>query len=49
MKLDIQTIITLASYAVAGVVLISLVATNPVQVGILAGAAGAYFIANKVL
>jgi hypothetical protein len=49
MKLDLNNIIKLASYAVGGITLLTLVATNPVQVGFLAASAGAYFIADRIL
>ena len=47
--MDLKNIVQYASYAVAGVTLLSLVSTNPVHVGIIAASAGAYFVAKKFL
>ncbi len=47
--MKLKDIIQYASYAVAGVVLLSLVSANPVHIGIVAVSAAAYFIAEKVL
>ena len=47
--LDLRTVIKYASYAVAGITVISLISTNPVHVGIIAASALAYFVAEKVI
>ena len=47
--MDVKTIVTLASYGVGGVVLVSLIATSPFHALLLAASAGTYFYAQKML
>lgn len=47
--MDLKTVIQYASYAVAGITVLTLVSTNAVHVGVIALSAGVFFSAEKFL